>query len=106
MQLSITQMILQAGPIGQLVMLLLLFFSIVSWSIIFMKARLFRNVRFDSEDFLESFWASNNLNEAHQLAEEFSYSPEAAVFSTGFSELKKINKIRNKKSFCKTNTGI
>lgn len=89
-------MIMHAGPVGQLVMLLLLFFSIVSWSIIFMKARLFRNVRLDSEDFLESFWSSNNLNEANQLAEEFPYSPEAAVFSTGFAELKKINKIRNK----------
>jgi len=95
-QLSITQMILHAGPVGQLVMLLLLFFSIVSWAIIFMKARLFRNVRLDSEDFLESFWTSNNLNEANTAAEEFTFSPEASVFTTGFSELKKINKIRNR----------
>ena len=87
---------MHAGTVGQLVMLLLLFFSIVSWAIIFMKARLFRNVRFDTEDFLESFWTSNNLNEASKVAEEFSYSPEAAVFNTGFSELKKINKIRNR----------
>ena len=89
-------MIMHAGPVGQLVMLLLLFFSVMSWAIIFMKIRLFRNVRFDSEDFLESFWESNNLNEANKLAEEFAYSPEAAVFSTGFTELKKINKIRSK----------
>lgn len=96
MQLTITDMILHAGPVGQLVMLLLLFFSIISWSIIFMKARLFRNVRLDSEDFLESFWSAGNLNEANQMAEEFSYSPEASVFSSGFAELKKINKIRSK----------
>lgn len=89
-------MIMHAGPVGQLVMLLLLLFSVMSWAIIFMKIRLFRNVRFDSEDFLESFWEASNLNEANQLAEEFSYSPEAAVFSTGFVELKKINKIRSK----------
>jgi len=95
-QLSITQMILHAGPIGQVVMVLLLFFSIVSWSIIFMKARLFRNVRLDSEDFLEAFWSSNNLSEASKAAEEYTFSPEAAVFSAGFSELKKINKIRNR----------
>ncbi|MBT8360168.1 MAG: protein TolQ [Desulfobacterales bacterium] len=96
MQLSITQMIMHAGPVGQLVMLLLLFFSIVSWSVIFMKAKLFRNVRLDSEDFLETFWSSNNLNEANEAAKEFSFSPEAIVFSTGFSELKKINKIRTR----------
>ena len=89
-------MILHAGPVGQLVMLLLLFFSIVSWSIIFMKFRLFRNVRLDSEDFLETFWNSSTLREAEQAAEEFSYSPEAAVFTAGFAELQKINKIRNR----------
>jgi biopolymer transport protein TolQ len=87
-------MILHAGPVGQMVMLLLLFFSVVSWSIIFMKFKLFRKVRLDSEDFLETFWTSGNLNEASEAAEEFVYSPEAAVFNAGFSELKKINKIR------------
>ncbi len=95
-QLSITQMILHAGPVGQLVMLLLLAFSIVSWSIIFMKARAFRNVRLDTEDFLETFWSSSTLREAGQAAEEFSYSPEAVVFTAGFTELQKINKIRNR----------
>lgn len=89
-------MILHAGPVGQLVMLLLLFFSIVSWSIIFMKFRLFRKVRIDSGDFLETFWTSGNLNEAGEAADDFPYSPEAAVFTTGFNELKKINKIRNR----------
>ena len=87
---------MHAGPVGQMVMLLLLIFSIVSWSIIFMKARLFRNVRLDSEDFLDSFWSSSTLREAGQAAEEFSYSPEAAVFISGFAELQKINKIRNR----------
>lgn len=87
---------MHAGPVGQLVMLLLLFFSIVSWSVIFMKAKLFRNVRLDSEDFLETFWSSNNLNEANEAAKEFSFSPEAIVFTTGFAELKKINKIRTR----------
>jgi len=89
-------MILHAGPVGQMVMLLLLFFSVVSWSIIFMKFRLFRKVRIDSEDFLETFWSSGNLNEAGEAAEDFPYSPEAAVFTAGFGELKKINKIRNR----------
>lgn len=87
-------MILHAGPVGQMVMLLLLFFSVVSWSIIFMKFRLFRKVRLDSEDFLDTFWTSGNLNEASDAAEEFVYSPEASVFNAGFTELKKINKIR------------
>ncbi|MEE4313824.1 MAG: protein TolQ [Desulfofustis sp.] len=96
MQLSLTQMIIHAGPIGQTVMALLLFFSVGSWSIIFMKSRLFRNARLDSEDFLEAFWSSKTLSEASTAAEEYAYSPEAAVFKAGFNELKKINSIRNR----------
>lgn len=97
MQLSITDMIIHAGPIGQLVMLTLLIFSLASWTIVIMKARLFKKVRVDSEDFLESFWKSANLNEANSAAAEYEYSPQAAVFIAGFAELQKINKIRNRK---------
>ncbi len=97
MQLSITDMIIQAGPIGQLVMLTLLIFSIASWTIVIMKARLFKKVRVDTEDFLESFWKSANLNEANSAAAEYEHSPQAAVFIAGFAELQKINKIRNRK---------
>jgi len=96
-QLSITDMIFHAGPVGQFVMLSLLVFSIVSWTIVFLKARLFKKVRLDSQDFLETFWSSTDLNEAYSAAEEFEYSPEAAVFIVGFSELQKINKIRGRK---------
>lgn len=97
MQLSITDMILHAGPVGQLVMITLLIFSIASWTIVFLKARLFKKVRLDSEDFLETFWNSKDLNEASSAAAEFEYSPEAAVFISGFNELQKINKIRSRK---------
>lgn len=102
MQLSITDMILHAGPIGQLVMITLLIFSIVSWTIVFLKARLFKKVQLDSEDFLESFWNSTDLNQANSAAEEYEYSPQASVFISGFSELQKINKIRNRQDDDKT----
>ncbi len=97
MQLSITAMIFHAGPIGQLVMFTLLIFSIISWTIVVMKARLFKKVRLDSEDFIESFWNSANLSEAYATASEYEYAPQAEVFIAGFSELEKINKIRNRK---------
>ncbi len=91
-------MILHAGPVGQLVMLTLLIFSLVSWTIVIMKARLFKKVRLDSEDFVETFWNSSNLSEAYNTASEFEYSPQAEVFIAGFGELEKINKIRNRKN--------
>lgn len=96
MQLAISDMIFSAGPVGQLVMLTLLLFSVASWTIVIMKARLFKKVRLDSEDFLETFWNSANLNEAHAAAAQYQFSPQASVFIAGFAELQKINKIRNR----------
>ncbi len=90
-------MILHAGPVGQLVMLVLLLFSLISWSIVFLKFRLFKKVTTDTRDFLEAFWSSSKLSEAYDTAQEYEYSPEAAIFSTGFTELQKINKIRSRK---------
>ncbi len=98
MQLSITDMILNAGPVGQLVMFTLIVFSIASWTIILTKASLFRKVRRDTEDFLKTFWDSKNLSEADDATREFEYAPQAAIFSAGFGELQKINKLRQDNS--------
>ncbi len=91
-------MVMHAGPIGQFVMLTLLLFSLISWSIIFMKYRLFRRVRQETASFLDTFWSSGNLKEANTSAKEYLNSPEASVFIAGFNELQKINKIRNRGS--------
>lgn len=96
MEISFTHIILNTDPIGKLVLCLLLLFSLASWSIIIMKALLFRKVRRESSEFLSNFWNSNNLSEASKKAEQFSHSPEATVFLAGFSELQKINKTRNR----------
>ncbi len=103
MQLSISNMILHAGPVGQTVMLTLLLFSLVSWTIIFMKSRLYRKAVRQSDAFVEAFWSSKTLNDAEDAAREFPLSPEAAVFTAGFAELQKINKIRNLKDSGKSN---
>ncbi len=94
MQLSITSMILNAGPVGQFVMFALFVFSLVSWTIILGKSRLFRKIRVDGEEFCETFWRSSTLSEAYSAAEEFEYAPQAAIFSAGFLELQKIKKLR------------
>ncbi len=96
MQLSISDMIMHAGPMGQMVMLTLLIFSLTSWSIIFMKTRMYKKAIRETDNFLEVFWSSKTLNDANKAAEEHPLSPEASVFQAGFSELQKINKIRNR----------
>jgi biopolymer transport protein TolQ len=96
-------MIMHAGPMGQMVMLTLLLFSLGSWSIIIMKIRLFKKAVTETDDFLEAFWSSKTLNDADEAANQFPLSPEAAVFSAGFSELQKINKIRNRQDSSPSN---
>lgn len=88
-------MIMNAGAVGQAVMLTLLVFSLGSWAIVISKYRLFRKVRIDGEDFLDVFWRSGNLAEAYEAARDFEYSPEASIFIAGYDELKKINQNRS-----------
>jgi biopolymer transport protein TolQ len=84
-----------AGLMVKLVMMTLLIFSVVSWWIIIMKQMLFKRARNASEEFLIRFWESKTLNDAYKSAEEYTLSPEAAVFVSGFNELRKISAARS-----------
>ena len=94
MEFSLFAIMKHAGMIGKLVMLILLIFSVLSWYIVIMKFLVFRKVRNASLDFLDAFWESKTLNEAHDVAREYSNSPEATVFIAGYNELRKINAAR------------
>lgn len=97
MQFSITSTIQHAGPIGLFVLFILTVFSLISWVVVIQKYLLLRTVRLDSEEFLDAFWSSKHLKEAHTIASEYDFSPQAAIFTAGFAELKKINSIRSRK---------
>ena len=77
------------------VMLLLLGFSLASWTIIFMKHILLKKSGAASREFLEGFWKSKNLAEANQLAQDTPNCPEAIIFSHGYAELQKIGRTRD-----------
>jgi len=93
--MSIFSMIAGAGLTVKLVMLTLLVFSVVSWSIIVAKQILFARARRASVRFLELFWSSKTLSEAYESALEHTLSPEAAVFVSGFAEMEKISSARS-----------
>lgn len=84
-----------AGLVVKFVMLLLLFFSLMSWTIVFQKYLLFKKVRDESQVFLDKFWSSKNLAEAYKTALETSLCPEASIFRSGYTELQKIGKKKN-----------
>lgn len=95
MDLSVFSMMAHAGLVVKLVMLTLLFFSVVSWWIIIAKHFLFSRSRKASEEFLADFWESKTLNNAYESAKAAPLSPEAAVFVSGFNELRKISAARS-----------
>jgi biopolymer transport protein TolQ len=84
-------MMAHAGLVVKFVMLLLLFFSVGSWWIIIAKYLLFNRSRKASDAFLTEFWESKTLNNAYESAKASALSPEAAVFVSGFNELRKIS---------------
>lgn len=97
-------MFINAGPMVKFVMLLLLSFSIGSWSIVFMKFMLLRKVRQDSKSFLEKFWQCKSLSEAYKTAQDNMVSPEAAIFKTGYNELRKLGKSRGSQNIDQDDT--
>ena len=88
-QLDIVHMISNAGPMVQFVMLLLLFFSIMSWAIILIKYRYIRKAFKESAEFTEFFWKSRDLSNAFAKAKQLHGSPLARIFRIGYVELKK-----------------
>jgi len=81
------ELVLNAGPIVQLVMLILVFFSVVSWAIIFYKFRVIYGAIRDSGKFLEFFWAKKRFDLIAQGLKGFPNTPLTVLFREGYQEL-------------------
>jgi len=90
-QLDIVHMISNAGLMVQFVMLLLLFFSIMSWAIILIKYRYIKKAYRESAEFTDFFWKSRDLSNAFAKAKQLHGSPLARIFRIGYVELKKMS---------------
>jgi biopolymer transport protein TolQ len=90
-QLDIVNMISNAGLMVQFVMLLLLFFSIMSWAIILIKYRYIRKAFKESAEFTDFFYKSRDLSNAFAKAKQLHSSPLARIFRIGYVELKKMS---------------
>ena len=90
---SLLGMIADAGFMVKFVLLLLLIFSIISWTIIFLKFRYYRKIRKENEDFDSDYQRSNKLSEVVPAAKKYPHSTTAEVFRVGYAELSKMNKV-------------
>ena len=86
------KLILQASPVVQGVLIILLFFSVFSWAVIFFKKNTLKAASVRSEIFLEVFRKSQNLSEVNEAAKKHNASPLAVLFQAGYRELSYMSK--------------
>jgi len=92
---SAFELIINAGPVVKLVLIILLFFSIVSWAIIFLKFKTIRKADFETREFLKIFWSKKDLSATYRESRKFRRSPIAEIFRSGYAELNKFVKTEN-----------
>ena len=76
-----------SGLIGQLVLLILLGFSLFSWAIAFRKYTLFRESRSQSHAFHAYFRSTSSLSAIYAGCEQYPKSPLAGIFRAAYYEL-------------------
>jgi biopolymer transport protein TolQ len=86
--MSVVGLLMDASLPVQIVMLLLIGASLVSWSIIFTKRRLIRRTREASDDFEAAFWSGGDLNTLYQSASRTKGGSlgMASIFEAGYRE--------------------
>lgn len=86
--LSVIGLLWEASLPVQIVMLLLLGASLMSWSIIFTKRRLIRRTKDASDEFEAAFWSGGDLNTLYRSATRAKGGSigMAGIFEAGFRE--------------------
>jgi len=85
-------LILQASPIVQFVMALLVAASVVSWAIIFRKQQLLKTERLAADRFEDQFWSGGDLAALYKTLESGSPTGMAGVFVAGFREFSRLRR--------------
>ena len=88
--MSFVHLISQASVIVQLVMLLLVMASVMSWFIIFRKSQVIGKARRDASEFEDQFWSGKDVNQLYkEISNNSKNSGMAAIFEIGFREYRR-----------------
>lgn len=79
-------LVLQAGPVVKGVMLILLFFSVVSWAIILYKWRFYSKGRKETETFIKLYYDGREMGSLFQNTRALLISPVARLFRAVYTE--------------------
>jgi len=83
------ELIANAGFVVKAVLLVLLYFSVVSWAIILLKQRMVFRATRDSDRFLDFFWAKKRFDVIGHGLKDYAHSPLTVLFREGYQELLK-----------------
>lgn len=78
------------GLVVKLVLIILIFFSVVSWAIIAAKLVQVHKANSESERFMDMFWKSRSFDAINAQLDRFTNTPLAVLFNEGYVELKKV----------------
>lgn len=78
------------GPVVMGVFIILIFFSVVSWAIIFFKLFQIHKANSESVRFMDFFWKTKRFDTIAAQADRFASSPLVMLFNEGHSELKQL----------------
>jgi len=81
------ELVLNAGPVVKLVLLILVYFSVVSWAIILFKQLVVMRAIRDSDQFLDFFWSKKSFDTISQGLDDYRHSPLVVLFREVFREL-------------------
>jgi biopolymer transport protein TolQ len=105
-QQSILEMMIGSSPVVQLVLMLLIGFSVVSWAIIFMKRIQMRRAEKQSDRFIDIFWDAKNLTAINTASLDLKASPVAQVFRAGYQELARYTRAKRHESADEMSTDL
>ncbi|MCU7932829.1 MAG: protein TolQ [Candidatus Thiodiazotropha sp. (ex Codakia rugifera)] len=90
--LTITHLILNASPVVQFVIALLVFASVSSWSMIFDRMRVLKRAVRAADEFEGRFWSGGDLAELYRQIERETddESGMASIFRAGFREFARL----------------
>jgi biopolymer transport protein TolQ len=87
-------LILSSGMVVQMVLAMLVGFSLLSWGVIISKYLSIRQARRQNRQFAGQFWQATSLPQVQESILSLMECPLAAVFRSGYGELARIARLR------------
>ena len=100
---SLWGLILQADLVVRLVMLVLLFFSVITWSIIFEKTTKLKRLNKSANNFESLFWSGISIE---KMQKDLGSSPAHPMEAVFFSAMKELDFLSTQKNTLKSATKI